>query len=55
MSKFLHDNADTGDGDRAMTIPQRFLKKTAKLKMAELIELYSKNLMLKFGQSRHCN
>ena len=30
MSKYLHDGADTDD-DRAMTIPQHFASKIAKL------------------------
>ena len=35
MSKFLHDNDDADDA-RAMTIPRRFLQKTAKLKIRML-------------------
>ena len=33
MSKFLHDDDADADDARAMTIPRRFLSKTAELKM----------------------
>ena len=40
MSKFAHDAADEdaeADDARAMTIPRRFLRKTAELKIEPLV------------------